>query len=145
LNPHPPKQTPDLGLRRALCILKRGLRRRCPQCGRGTLFRRWYSLHDRCPICDLDLTVDEESTWAFMYLSTALMIGLFGIVLFIAQAQAWHAVTAGVLPLALVAVVASLPFRKGLALALEYLMNVKWDAARRLEPRFDDQPRPPDR
>lgn len=34
-------------------MLVRGLARRCPLCGHGKLFRRWFSLAERCPGCHL--------------------------------------------------------------------------------------------
>ncbi len=30
-----------------------GLTKRCPACGRGGLFRRWFRIVDRCPRCGL--------------------------------------------------------------------------------------------
>jgi uncharacterized protein (DUF983 family) len=33
-------------------LLWRGLTRRCPRCGAGHLFSRWFKLVDRCPRCD---------------------------------------------------------------------------------------------
>jgi uncharacterized protein (DUF983 family) len=32
-------------------LLGRGMRLRCPTCGRGKLFRNWFSMHDPCQIC----------------------------------------------------------------------------------------------
>jgi uncharacterized protein (DUF983 family) len=32
-------------------MLWRGLRRKCPQCGSGHLFRRWITMADTCPRC----------------------------------------------------------------------------------------------
>lgn len=32
-------------------LLLRGLARRCPLCGGGHLFRRWFTIVDRCPRC----------------------------------------------------------------------------------------------
>jgi uncharacterized protein (DUF983 family) len=32
-------------------MLVRGLTRRCPLCGGGKLFRRWFTMVDRCPRC----------------------------------------------------------------------------------------------
>ena len=34
-------------------LLGRGLVRRCPVCGRGGLFRRWFTIAERCPRCGL--------------------------------------------------------------------------------------------
>jgi uncharacterized protein (DUF983 family) len=34
-------------------MLARGLARRCPVCGQGRLFRRWFTMVERCPGCGL--------------------------------------------------------------------------------------------
>ena len=33
----------------------RALRLRCPRCGRGRLFAGWFTMHDKCSECGLDL------------------------------------------------------------------------------------------
>jgi uncharacterized protein (DUF983 family) len=38
-------------MREFLRLLLSGLFLRCPYCGKGKLFRRFYSMYDRCPIC----------------------------------------------------------------------------------------------
>jgi uncharacterized protein (DUF983 family) len=42
-------------------LLWRGLTRRCPNCGQGGLFRRWFTMAERCPRCDL--VFDREPGW----------------------------------------------------------------------------------
>ncbi|MDP8954243.1 MAG: DUF983 domain-containing protein [Actinomycetota bacterium] len=37
----------------ATLMLARGLARRCPVCGRGGLFRHWFTMAERCPHCGL--------------------------------------------------------------------------------------------
>jgi uncharacterized protein (DUF983 family) len=34
-------------------LLRRGLSRRCPLCGAGSLFDRWVTMREVCPRCDL--------------------------------------------------------------------------------------------
>lgn len=36
--------------------VRRGLRRRCPCCGKGTLFRGYLKVNDRCAVCREDLS-----------------------------------------------------------------------------------------
>ncbi len=44
--------TGDLHAHRALWpALVRGLRGRCPNCGRGRIFRAYLKVADRCPVC----------------------------------------------------------------------------------------------
>jgi uncharacterized protein (DUF983 family) len=43
----------ELQLGRASRFVGRALRRRCPNCGGGSLFRSWLQLKEVCPDCDL--------------------------------------------------------------------------------------------
>src|SRR5437016_14375117 len=36
----------------ALLLLKRGLRQRCPVCGRGKIFSGWIKTYERCSVCN---------------------------------------------------------------------------------------------
>src|SRR5262249_33615589 len=44
-------------------LLGRALRRRCPLCGRGRMFDRWFSLRARCGDCGFAFERDEESDY----------------------------------------------------------------------------------
>jgi uncharacterized protein (DUF983 family) len=55
--------------------LLRGLTRRCPQCGEGKLFRRWFTLAERCPRCGW---VFEREEGAFLG-SLAINYGVTGV------------------------------------------------------------------
>ena len=46
--------------------LLRGFRKRCPRCGKGRLFRHWYTLHERCNACHLKYETADGSTSAFL-------------------------------------------------------------------------------
>ena len=35
--------------------MRRGWRERCPQCGRGRMYRSYLKVNDRCPECGLEL------------------------------------------------------------------------------------------
>jgi uncharacterized protein (DUF983 family) len=34
-------------------LLARGCRKKCPQCGKGDLYKSWSKLQDQCPVCGL--------------------------------------------------------------------------------------------
>ncbi len=36
----------------AFLLLRRGLRQRCPVCGRGKVFSGWFKTYERCPFCN---------------------------------------------------------------------------------------------
>jgi uncharacterized protein (DUF983 family) len=46
-------------LSRALRLMWRALRLRCPNCGRGRLLVSWFRLRDRCPVCQVWLEREE--------------------------------------------------------------------------------------
>ncbi|MCA1727116.1 MAG: DUF983 domain-containing protein [Actinobacteria bacterium] len=47
---------------RASLVLVRGILRRCPRCGSRGLFKSFFSMHARCPDCDLP-TERGEGFW----------------------------------------------------------------------------------
>ena len=71
--PYPRSMTPGLG-----ALIWRGLRKRCPVCGRGKLFRTWFKMRDRCPACGYSFEREEG------YFVGALIVN-------IAVAEAWFA------------------------------------------------------
>ena len=66
----------------------RALARRCPRCGQGRLFHRWFTLPERCPTCGLQF---EREEGAFLG-SLALNYGVTG-VLFIGTLIVWLILT----------------------------------------------------
>lgn len=51
-DPSAPVEPPALTTGR---LLRRGIARRCPVCGGGRLFRRWFTIVERCPRCGFPL------------------------------------------------------------------------------------------
>lgn len=110
---------PTVGL-----ALRRGWRRRCPQCGEGPLFVRGIKTHERCSACGLLFQRDRGDTWLFMIITDRIPM-LFGIALvyFGFHPQGVLAVGAFFLALA-VPIIATIRERQGLALALDYLVRL---------------------
>jgi uncharacterized protein (DUF983 family) len=104
-------------------VLARGLRCRCPRCGEGRLFAAWNRLHERCPVCDLELERRVGDTWFFMYMTTAGLTGSLVVLMFLIRPRVvW--VGQIVVSLAAVAVIGlSLPYRKAVAVALDYFIE----------------------
>ncbi|MCP4250193.1 MAG: DUF983 domain-containing protein [bacterium] len=112
-------------LRLSVALL-RGVRQRCPRCGRGRLFRRWFTLHDHCPACGLRFELSGGDTWGFWIIGDRVFIaaiiillvlgclpqGLMGRVLFGA--------------LTLFALIWTMPHRQGICTALDYYTRVRW-------------------
>ena len=109
---------------RVIDVLRRGLRRRCPRCGEGSLFRSGIKFNERCPDCHLLLQRDRGDTLMFMFITDRIPI-LFGIAAVYFGFHSANWMTATVFLLALVIpMIATIRERQGLALALDYLSRV---------------------
>lgn len=111
-------------------LLTSALRKRCPRCATGPLFRRWYTLHDRCTACGIDFQPVDGNTWFFMYFSSAAVVGVcFLYLLFFPPASAatgWMTIV----PAACLLMFITLPHRKSLAVAFDYYLSPDDDAPR---------------
>jgi len=103
--------------------LRRGLRLRCPRCGEGRLFHGWNRLNESCPVCGLIYERENGDTWFFMYMTTAGLTGMLVVIMFLLRPRAIWLGQLAIAAAALVVIVASLPFRKGIAVALNYLIQ----------------------
>jgi uncharacterized protein (DUF983 family) len=103
-------------------LLGRALRLRCPRCGEGKIFRRvlTYSEYTRCPHCGLSYDPRGESL-AFMYVSTAFLTGVMVIVMLFMHPESIASGRMVVIPIALALYLTTLPVRKAMAIALNYL------------------------
>ena len=59
----------------------RALRRRCPVCGQGRLFRRWFLMVDRCPRCGFRFERVEGHWIGAIGMNTIVSFGLLLVVL----------------------------------------------------------------
>lgn len=101
----------------------RGLRGRCPRCGEGPLFQGWNSLRETCPVCGLRYEPRTGDTWFFTYMTTAGLSGALVVVMFLIRPRVLWIGQALILVAALVVIGLSLPMRKGVAVALDYLVD----------------------
>jgi uncharacterized protein (DUF983 family) len=105
--------------------LRRGLRKRCPNCGEGRLFSGWSQL-DRCSVCGLVFAPNPGDMWAFTIFLGRLPIGAMIVVIYFGVGR-WDRG----LGLALLVVLAALlvwttPNRLGAGISLHYLSRVFW-------------------
>src|SRR5437868_11909732 len=103
-------------------VLARAIRLRCPRCGEGKIFRRvlTYSEYTHCPNCGLRYDPRGESL-AFMYVSTAFLTGVMLIVMLLMHPETVASGRLVVIPLAVALYLSTLPVRKALAIALNYV------------------------
>lgn len=105
--------------------LWRGLRNRCPHCGKGRLFSGWSDL-ERCSSCGLIFTRNPGDTWAFTIIGdrlpiAAIIVGIYVGVMRSRPVLGWALVVAAVALLIWTA-----PNRWGAGIALHYLSRVYW-------------------
>lgn len=62
-------------------LLWRGLRRRCPVCGEGGLFRGWFTMVDDCPRCGLHFERVEGHWIGAIGINTIVSFGLMMVVM----------------------------------------------------------------
>lgn len=111
-----------------ILVVKRGVRSRCPKCGRGKLFQKWNVLYARCLVCGCPLQAREDETWFFMYVSTAFITGLFIIGMFLIG-MFFAFPLQGILSRVVLAVLSMGIFvgttgpRKGVAIAIDYFID----------------------
>jgi uncharacterized protein (DUF983 family) len=89
-------------------LIRRGLMRRCPNCGTGGIFDGWFKLKDRCPTCAYPFEREEGYWVSAIIVNTAVIEGLF-LVVFIAVVLA-TAPDIEWMPLLVIAVVMNLLF-----------------------------------
>jgi len=77
-------------------ILIRGLLLRCPYCGKGKLFRRGFTMYEKCPVCGWRYE-REEGYWtgaiAVNLVVTELLIAFVAVPLAVALALAQQPIT----------------------------------------------------
>jgi len=57
-----------------LHILGRGLRLRCPRCGRAALYARWLAMHPRCAACGLRYEREQGYFVGAIYINYAVTV-----------------------------------------------------------------------
>jgi uncharacterized protein (DUF983 family) len=107
-------------------LLGRALRLRCPRCGEGKIFHRLltYSEYTACPRCGLRYDPRGESL-AFMYVSTAFLTGIMIIVMLLMHPETVASGRLVIIPSALALYLSTMPLRKALAIALNYLNGTR--------------------
>jgi uncharacterized protein (DUF983 family) len=104
--------------------LARGLRKRCPQCGKGALFSGWAEHLASCSHCGLVYERNAGDTWAFTIIGDRLPVALAVVAVYfgVFRYNRWL----GMVTLAITAllIVWTAPNRWGAGIALHYLSRV---------------------
>ena len=115
--------------------LRRGLRRRCPNCDRGPLFRGYLKVEETCPACGHDngqYRADDAGPYFTILLVGHLIIGPMLFFPFIWKADIWLVLAVTLIPIA-VATLVLLPLVKGAVIGVQWGMKAGRAAA--VEPR----------
>lgn len=108
--------------------LLRGLFRRCPACGQGKLFRRWFKLAERCPRCGLVLEREEGAflgSLAINYGVTGVTTIAFVIIMMVRTLPdpSIFTITAGAIALTMLVPLLFYPFAKTIWAAIDLLLH----------------------
>ena len=107
-----------------LSTVWRGLRRRCPHCGRGPLFVHWITLHPHCRHCGLQFLRNQGDTWLFFVVMDRIPILVaIATIYFGFRVTNWLTALAFFFAIAGPLVV-TMPQQQGIAVALNYLSRV---------------------
>jgi len=66
----------ERGIARAWRLLMRGLGLRCPRCGARSLFRSWFTMHERCFVCQLRFEREQGYFLGAMYINYGVTVVL---------------------------------------------------------------------
>ena len=61
---------------RAIRLLWRGLCLRCPRCGARSLFRTWFTMYERCSVCQLRFEREQGYFLGAMYINYGITVVL---------------------------------------------------------------------
>lgn len=104
-----------------------GLRQKCPNCGKGNMFRSYLKLQDNCPHCNESLgefRADDGPAWLAMFLSGHIIIPALFYMEANQQFPIWQEILI-LIALACTSVYFLLPRAKGLFVAMLWLMEKK--------------------
>jgi uncharacterized protein (DUF983 family) len=99
--------------------VRRGFARRCPSCGRGSLYAGWYRLRKSCEACGFVYREEKGDNFAFMYLTMAALNGLLFLLIYFFGPADWTVKRIVLFASIAVLNLATIPFRKALSLGLD--------------------------
>jgi len=116
-----------MGLR-ASTLVGRGLLRRCPVCGSGHLFRRWFAMRPQCPGCGLVFQRAPGQWLGSWFLNVVLVQLLLVVGISVLVAATWPARLSWVALVAVVAVAVLVPmlvfpFTRTVWMAIDLVMR----------------------
>ena len=107
-------------------ILKRGIARKCPRCGKGKVFKRWVTLHDNCSECGLQYLRDQGDLWGYLlFVDRAMFIFPLVVMFYFGwwnPSSVWYW---GVIGLLIAGMVYTIPHRNAISVGLDYMVRTR--------------------
>jgi uncharacterized protein (DUF983 family) len=107
----------------ALRAIGRGLRRRCPHCGQGRIFQGFIEVRDRCTSCGFVFEERSGDTWGFWVVLDRLFLVIPVVLIMLGFATSSLQLRLLLIGLLLIPLIATMPHRHGMAIALDYLFR----------------------
>jgi uncharacterized protein (DUF983 family) len=109
-------------------LLWRGLTKRCARCGGGRLFRRWFTMVDRCPRCGLDFNREPGWVLGAMTINTVFLFIAIFVTMFTGFVLTYPDIAVGPISIATVLVGGAValigyPFSKTVWIAIDLMMG----------------------
>jgi uncharacterized protein (DUF983 family) len=114
---------------RALVLIARALRLRCPNCGQSRLFTSWFRMRERCPVCGLKTERGDQGYQVGSYMFNIIAAELLFAAVFIGTivltwpTPPWTLLEYGGIALMILAPFAFFPFSKTLFLAFDLIFR----------------------
>jgi uncharacterized protein (DUF983 family) len=106
--------------------LSRGIRKRCPHCGKGALFSGWGDHIPNCSTCGLVYERNPGDTWAFTVVGDRIPVAIIIGVIYFGVFRRSHVAGVALIVLLTALLIATAPNRWGVGIALHYLSRRYW-------------------
>ena len=107
----------------ALQAIGRGLRRRCPRCGEGPIFEGFINVRKQCTSCGFVFEERSGDTWGFWVLLDRVFLVIPVVLILLGFATSSLRLRLLLIGLLLIPLIATMPHRQGVAIALDYLFR----------------------
>ncbi|HSR53253.1 MAG TPA: DUF983 domain-containing protein [Acidobacteriota bacterium] len=109
-------------------ILRRGLRKRCPRCGQGAIFGKWFTARESCAECGLRFQPRPGDTWGFWIIGDRIFVAGPMLILYLGFTPQDYLYRILLLLLIIGLFVGTMPVRLSICIGLDYLSRFHLDS-----------------
>lgn len=102
-------------------VLRRGWSKRCPRCGRGRIFRRWFTTNESCSECGLQFQPAPGDTWGFWVIGDRIFVAFPMVILYLGFTPQDYLYRILFLLTIIAIFVLTMPVRLSICIGLDYL------------------------